>query len=226
MCGRFAQRSDPKRLAQEFKVAEVPPVEARYNVAPTQKILAVRQSATGREMTFFKWGLVPAWAKDTSMGARLINARSETVREKPSFREAFKRRRCVIPADGFYEWRREGSKKQPFFFRMRDERPFGFAGLWERWEMEGRDQAINSCTILTTEANEVLRPMHDRMPVILHPDDYSLWLEGDERERALLGELLRPYPAGEMIGYPVSALVNSPGNKGAELIEEVPLNSA
>lgn len=125
MCGRFAQRSDPKRLAKEFKVAEVPQSEARYNVAPTQEILAVREAADGREMIFFKWGLVPSWAKDTSMGARLINARSETVQEKPAFREAFKKRRCIIPADGFYEWQRTGGKKQPFFFRMRDERPFG-----------------------------------------------------------------------------------------------------
>jgi putative SOS response-associated peptidase YedK len=225
MCGRFAQRSDPKRLAKEFKVAEVPEIEARYNIAPTQEILAVRELGDRREMAFFKWGLVPSWAKDVSMGARLINARSETVQEKPSFREAFKKRRCIIPADGFYEWQRTGGKKQPFFFRMRDEHTFGFAGLWERWEGEG-GQAINSCTILTTEANEVLHPVHDRMPVILHPDDYPLWLDGDERERVLLGELLRPYPAEEMIGYPVSTLVNSPSNKGAGLIEEVQLNSA
>jgi putative SOS response-associated peptidase YedK len=225
MCGRFAQRSDPKRLAKEFKVAEVPQVEARYNVAPTQEILAVRESADGREMTYFKWGLVPSWAKDTSMGARLINARSETVQEKPSFRDAFKKRRCVIPADGFYEWQRTGGKKQPFFFRMRDERPFGFAGLWERWEGEG-GEVLDSCTILTTEANEVLLPVHDRMPVILHPDDYPLWLEADERERKLLGELLRPYPAEEMIGYAVSPSINNPRNQGASLIESVAVNSA
>jgi putative SOS response-associated peptidase YedK len=225
MCGRFAQRSEPKRLAKEFKVAEVPQVEARYNVAPTQEILAVRELGDGREMAFFKWGLVPSWAKDVSMGARLINARSETVQEKPSFREAFKKRRCIIPADGFYEWQRNGGKKQPFFFRMRDERPFGFAGLWERWEGEA-GQLINSCTILTTEANEVLRPVHDRMPVILHPDDYELWLAGDNRERALLGELLKPYAAEEMVGYPVSSSINSPRNQGAKLIERAAVNSA
>lgn len=225
MCGRYAQSADPKKLAKEFKVAEVPTVEPRYNIAPTQEILAVRELADGREMAFFKWGLVPSWAKDTSMAARLINARSETVQEKPAFRAAFKQRRCIIPADGFYEWQRTEGRKQPFFFRMRDGRPFGFAGLWERWEGEN-GQAINSCTILTTEANEVLQPVHERMPVILHPEDYSLWLEGDERERALLGELLRPFPAQEMIGYPVNSLVNSPRNKGVELTEEVPLNSA
>jgi putative SOS response-associated peptidase YedK len=131
----------------------------------------------------------------------------------------------LIPADGFYEWQRSGGRKLPFFFRMRDESPFGFAGLWERWEGEG-GEVIDSCTILTTEANKVLRPVHDRMPVIVHPEDYSLWLEGDERERTLLMELLRPYPAEEMAGYPVSPLVNSPNNRGAELIEEVQVNSA
>ncbi|HEV7902587.1 MAG TPA: SOS response-associated peptidase [Pyrinomonadaceae bacterium] len=225
MCGRFAQRSDPKRLAKEFKVAEVPQVEARYNIAPTQEILAVRELADGQEMSFFKWGLVPSWAKDVSMGARLINARSETVQEKPSFRDAFKKRRCIIPADGFYEWQRTGGKKQPFFFRMRDESPFGFAGLWDRWQ-DGEGKAIESCTILTTGANEVLRPVHDRMPVILHPEEYALWLGGEERQRGLLTDLLRPYPAEAMVGYPVSPLVNSPRNKGAELTAEVPLNSA
>jgi putative SOS response-associated peptidase YedK len=225
MCGRFAQRSDPKRLAEEFKVAEVPQAEARYNVAPTQSILGVRTVSDEREMTFFKWGLIPSWAKDTSMGARLINARAETVEEKPSFRQAFKQRRCIIPADGFYEWQRTGDKKQPFFFRMRDERPFGFAGLWERWEGEA-GQVINSCTILTTEANEVLRPVHDRMPVILHPDDYELWLDMDARKHELVKELLRPYAAEEMLGYPVSASINSPQNQGAKLIERATVNSA
>ncbi|HZH32962.1 MAG TPA: SOS response-associated peptidase [Pyrinomonadaceae bacterium] len=225
MCGRFAQRSDPKRLAKEFKVAEAPAVEARYNIAPTQNILGVRTVSDEREMAFFKWGLIPSWAKDASMGARLINARAETVEEKPSFRQAFKQRRCIIPVDGFYEWRREGGKKQPFFFRLRDERPFGFAGLWERWEGEA-GAAINSCTILTTEANEVLRPVHERMPVILHPDDYELWLDVDARKRDLVKELLRPYAAEEMLGYPVSASINSPQNQGATLIERATLNSA
>ena len=130
MCGRYAQRTDPQRLAKVFGVEEAPEVEPRYNIAPTQEVLAVHQTADGREMTFYKWGLVPSWAKDTSIGARLINARSETVEEKPAFRQAFKKRRCIIPADGFYEWQRTGGRKQPFFFRMKDESPFGFAGLW------------------------------------------------------------------------------------------------
>lgn len=225
MCGRFARKSDPRRLAKEFGVAEAPNVEPSYNVAPTHSILAVRQDGDGREMSFLKWGLVPSWAKDASIGARLINARSETVEEKPSFCEAFKQRRCVIPADGFYEWKREEGRKQPYFFRMRDEHPFGFAGLWERWEGEG-GEVISSCTILTTEANEVLSPVHDRMPVILHPGDYTLWLGAGERERTLLRDLLRPYPAEEMAGHPVNPLVNSTRGRGPELIAEAPLNSA
>ena len=225
MCGRYAQRTDPKRLAREFKVAEVPEVEPRYNIAPTQAILGVVESADGREMKFYKWGLVPSWAKDKSIGARLINARSETIQEKPSFREAFKKRRCIIPADGFYEWQRTDGKKQPFFFRMQDERPFGFAGLWDRWEGTG-GEVIHSCTILTTEANEVLRPVHDRMPVILHASDYELWLDGDVRKHNLVKELLQPYPAGEMIRYPVSMAINSVSRQGAELIEQSPVNSA
>lgn len=218
MCGRFAQRTDPKRVAKQFGVEDVPELEPRYNIAPTQEILGVRETEDGREIAFYKWGLIPSWAKDTSMGARLINARSETVREKPAFRQAFKQRRCIIPADGFYEWQRTEGRKQPFFFQMRDESPFGFAGLWEQWKGE-EGQVINSCTILTTAANEVLRHVHDRMPVILHPDDYSLWLDHDLRKLEMVEDLLRPYPAREMASYPVSTLINSPRSQGERLIE-------
>jgi putative SOS response-associated peptidase YedK len=225
MCGRFAQRSDPKRLAKEFNVAEVPELEPRYNIAPTQDILNIRQTEDEREAVFLKWGLVPSWAKDITIGAKLINARSETITEKPSFREAFKKRRCIIPANGFYEWQRTGGRKQPFFFQMKDERPFGFAGLWEKWQGIG-GQVIESCTILTTEANEVLRPVHDRMPVILHSGDYELWLNEDVRKGEMLKELLRPYPAEEMTSHPVSTAINSPSNQGATLIERMAVNSA
>jgi putative SOS response-associated peptidase YedK len=225
MCGRFTQRANSKRIAKEFKVAEAPTTEARYNIAPTQDVLAVYEHEDGHEATFFKWGLVPSWAKDELMGARLINARSETVAEKPAFRQAFKQRRCIIPADGFYEWQLMGGRKQPFFFRMKDERLFGFAGLWEHWEGEG-GRVINSCAILTTEANEVLRPVHHRMPVILHPDDYGLWLGAEARELDLVKEVLRPYPSGEMVGHPVSASVNSPRNQGPALIGRADVNSA
>src|SRR5947209_13713856 len=172
MCGRFTLRTPKERIKREFQLKVEPFVEARYNIAPTQNVLAVRQSTDGREAVELKWGLIPSWAKDASMGARLINARSETVTEKPSFREAFKRRRVIIPADGIYEWRRAGGSKQPYFFHMRDDRVFGFAGLWDKWRDE-EGEVIESCTILTTEANEVFRAVHDRMPVILHPDAYQ-----------------------------------------------------
>jgi putative SOS response-associated peptidase YedK len=224
MCGRFTQRKPAKALEDHFGV-EVPETQPSFNIAPTQNVLAIRGGNDGRSAVWLKWGLVPAWAKDPSTGARFINARSETVTEKPSFREAFKKRRCIIPADGFYEWQRAGGRKQPYFFHMRDDRPFGFAGLWERWE-GNIGEALDTCTILTTEANDMLRPVHDRMPVILHPEEYSLWLGAGERERALLMELLRPYPANGMIGYPVSPLASSPSNRGAGLIAEAPPNSA
>ncbi len=224
MCGRFALRTPVKSLAKQFQVTEVPNVEARSNIAPTQNILAVQETLDGREMKLLKWGLVPSWAKDASMGARLINARSETVAEKPAFRDAFKRRRCLIPSDGFYEWQRTESKKQPYFFQLKDGQPFSFAGLWDKWRGEDGN-VIESCTILTTIANEVLAPVHDRMPVILHAEDYELWLDADERKYELLEDLMHPYPASEMTAYPVSTQVNSARHQGAELIEELKINS-
>lgn len=225
MCGRFTLRTPKERIKREFQLQEEPSVEARYNVAPTQNIVAIRQSADGREVAELKWGLIPSWAKDTAMGARLINARSETVTEKPSFREAFKRRRCTIPADGIYEWQRAGKGKQPFFFHMLDDHVFGFAGLWDKWRDE-EGEIIESCTILTTEANEVFRPVHDRMPVILHPETYDEWLGDDPRAVEALKELLRPYPASEMVAYPISTRVNSPQNQGEDLIKQLTMNSA
>lgn len=225
MCGRFTQRQPAASLKKEFKVEEVPTVEAQYNISPTQNILSVRQMPDGREMGLLKWGLIPSWAKDSSMGAKLINARSETVTEKPSFREAFRKRRCIIPADGFYEWQRTGGKKQPFFFQMHDERPFVFAGLWDRWKSQ-EGEMIDTCTILTTEANDVLRPVHDRMPVILYPEDYDLWLDDDVRKSDLRYELLRPFPGSEMIAYPVSTLINNTRSQGAELVKQIEVNSA
>jgi putative SOS response-associated peptidase YedK len=225
MCGRFTQRQPAAKIKKEFHVEEVPEVEARYNIAPTQTVLGITADEDVRLAKLFKWGLIPSWAKDPAIGSKLINARSETVTEKPAFREAFKRRRAIIPADGFYEWLRIGTRKQPYFFQMRDESPFGFAGLWERWKDE-EGKVIESCTILTTEANELLQRVHDRMPVILHREDYDLWLDEDVRKQKLLKELLRPYPTSEMVSYPVSPLVNSPQNQGAGLIERVAINSA
>ena len=218
MCGRFAQKSPRAKIAKKFKVEEAPPLSEHYNVAPTQAVLAVRETSGAREGAFLKWGLVPRWAKDAAIGNRLINARSETVTEKPSFRDAFARRRCLVPADGFYEWSRSGERKRPFYFHMRDGEPFAIAGLWERWEGEGG--ALETCALLTTGANELLAPYHDRMPVILRPEDYDLWLDAGVKGAELLN-LLRPYPREEMSAYAVSTLVNSPSNDDPRCVEAI-----
>lgn len=220
MCGRFTLRAPAVRVKSEFGLEEVPSLEARYNIAPTQSVLAVRQIADEREAVMLKWGLIPSWAKDSSIGAKLINARSETVGEKPSFREAFKRRRCIIPADGFYEWQRTGGRKQPYYFSLKDGHMFGFAGLWEKWRTPD-GESLETCSILTTEANEVLSTVHDRMPVILHTESYELWLDDDARKQDLRRELLRPYPASGMTVYPVSTSINSPQHQGAELVKPI-----
>jgi putative SOS response-associated peptidase YedK len=220
MCGRFTLRKPAERIAREFQLEEIPAIEARYNIAPTQNILAIRQSPDGREAVMCKWGLIPSWAKDASISAKLINARSETVAEKPSFREAFKRRRCIIPADGFYEWQRTGGKKQPFYFKLKDDGLFGLGALWDSWRTPD-EESLETCSILTIEANEVLRPVHKRMPVILHSDDYDLWLDEDDRKQELRTELLRPYPASEMTAYPVRTSINSPQHQGEELVQPI-----
>lgn len=221
MCGRYTQRQSSEAIAKAFQVANVPPLTPRYNIAPTQAVAAVLQTAEHpeRRLEMLQWGLIPSWAKDTTMGARLINARSETVTEKPAFRGAFRYRRCLIVADGFYEWQQQGRQKQPFYCHLKDEQPFGFAGLWEIWEKNGN--AIASCTILTTEPNEVMQPIHDRMPVILHPKDWEVWLDPNVQKSELLQPLLRPYPAEEAIAYPVSTLVNKPANDAPECIQKI-----
>ena len=217
MCGRFAQKSPAKKVREKFKVEEVPPLVERYNVAPTQTVLVVRELSDAREATFLKWGLVPRWAKDPAGGNRLINARAETVTEKPSFRDAFSRRRCLVPMEGFYEWARRGDRKRPFYFHMRDGEPFAVAGLWENWE--GGGDPLETCTLLTTEANELLAGYHDRMPVILRPEDYDLWLDAGVRSAERLLPLLRPYPREEMTTYAVSPMVNSPSNDSPRCVE-------
>ncbi|MCA9875835.1 MAG: SOS response-associated peptidase [Ardenticatenaceae bacterium] len=216
MCGRFALLTSGDSLLSSFEVDTTPldlsQLGPRYNIAPTQPVLAVRTTAVSdqRELTLFRWGLIPSWAKDMKMGARMINARSETVAEKPAFRSAFKRRRCLIPADGFYEWQKQNGGKQPLYIRLRDERPFALAGLWEIWQSPGGDE-LETCTILTTTPNELMEPIHNRMPVLLHPDDYDEWLHPGASPQTAL-HLLRPYPAEEMEAYPVSPHVNSPTN--------------
>jgi putative SOS response-associated peptidase YedK len=220
MCGRFAQKSPSKKIAKKFKIEEVPPLAEHYNVAPAQSVFAVREMSGVREATFFKWGLVPRWAKDAAIGNKLINARSETVTEKPSFREAFARRRCLVPVDGFFEWSRRGDRKRPFYFHVSDGEPFAIAGLWERWEGDG--DPLETCTLLTTEANELLVPHHDRMPVILTPEDYEAWLDADVRQPELLTPLLRPYPHQKMVAYAVSTLVNNPSNDDPRCVAPLP----
>ena len=223
MCGRFTLGATAATLAAQFDLATVPTWTPRYNIAPTQEVLVVRQPSpqANREARLHRWGLIPPWAKDPSIGNRMINARAETVATKPAFRRAFKERRCLLLADGLYEWQRQERRKQPFYIRLRDGRPFAFAGLWEHWEgSEG--MAIQSCTILTTTSNEVVGRIHDRMPVILNPTDYDRWLDPSIQEPAVLQTLLRPYPADEMTAYPVSTLVNSPANDNPGCTEPLP----
>nr|WP_290221473.1 SOS response-associated peptidase [Trichocoleus desertorum] len=234
MCGRFTQSQSATTLAATFQLSVVPDLPPRYNIAPTQPVtavLATTESAsnqtseeapdrTERQMRQLRWGLIPSWAKDMKMGAKMINARAETVAEKPAFRSAFRQRRCLIVADGFYEWQRLEGKKQPFYFRFLNQQPFAFAGLWEHWQSpEG--ESIDSCTILTTQANELLSTIHDRMPVILPPSSYDLWLDPAVRQLEPLQPLLQPYPAETMTAYPVSTKVNSPAYDHAECINSL-----
>ena len=221
MCGRFTLSQSAEAIASVFQLNQVPTLEPRYNIAPTQPVATVLQtSARERQFQLLRWGLIPAWAKDATMGSRLINARAETVAEKPSFRSAFRHRRCLVIADGFYEWRRQDGKKQPFYFRMQNQQPFAFAGLWEHWQ-DPKGEAIDSCTILTTEANELLQQIHERMPVILNPKDYDLWLDPTVQKLEQLQQLLQPYSSTAMTSYPVSTKVNKPTNDTPELINSL-----
>lgn len=203
----------PEQIAEQFSLAMTPQLAPRYNIAPSQPVAAARQNrdTQQRELVHFHWGLIPSWAKDPAIGYKMINARSETVAEKPSFRNALKYRRCLVPASGFYEWQKVGKGKQPHYIQLMDGEPFAIAGLWEHWQSADGSE-IESVTLLTTSPNEVMRPLHDRMPVILHPDDYTLWLDPQTTQSDLLLPLLRPFPAEQMLAYPVSTLVNSPAN--------------
>jgi putative SOS response-associated peptidase YedK len=213
MCGRFTLFTPASRLCEVFLPGEAPSVAPRYNIAPTQPILAVRASAAPGRRVFAmpRWGLIPPWSRDPAIGNRLINARAETASEKPAFRRAFRERRCLVPADGFYEWKREGAAKRPFYVRMKGGAPFAFAGIWERWEGT-RGEAVETCAILTTEPNELLSPLHDRMPLILPPEEYGRWLDPSIRSPEFLATLLRPFPSGGMEAYPVGRGVNNPAN--------------
>jgi putative SOS response-associated peptidase YedK len=216
MCGRYTLSTPAGRLAEEFQLDSTVDIPPSYNVAPTQQVAAVLEDEGGRRLEMLRWGLVPSWADDPDIGARMINARSETAPEKPSFRRAFRGRRCLIAADGFYEWKREEGGKQPYYFRMQDGRPFAFAGLWESWDKGGGE--LLTCAILTTRPNSVSSEIHDRMPVILPHDAYNAWLDPDA-DKEELGELMIPYPGDDLETYPVSRFVNSPRNNDERCIE-------
>lgn len=222
MCGRYTLKTPSKIVADFFGLSEEPTLEPRYNIAPTQPVPVVRvlranPETKERELVPLRWGLVPSWADDAAIGNRLINARAETVATKPSFRSAFKHRRCLIPADGFYEWTKEGKLKQPLYIRKKDGQPFALAGLWEEWEREG--EVIESCAIITTTANDLMAEFHDRMPVILYQKDFDLWLDPDVKDPTTLESLLRPYPSEDMMVYPVNRLVNNPRNEDPKCVE-------
>ena len=219
MCGRFTLTADPDQLRAYFPGLAIPEeLPPRYNIAPSQPVAVIPNDGKG-QLNFFVWGLIPSWAKDPKIGNRMINARAETLAEKPSFRAAFRRRRCLIPADGFYEWRQEPGQKRktPMFIRLESGQPFALAGLWESWHAPDGSNIL-SCTIITTQPNDLVEKIHNRMPVILPPESYSLWLEPGEADPERLQALLKPYPASEMMAYPVSTLVNNPSNDLAACI--------
>ncbi|NLX09005.1 MAG: SOS response-associated peptidase [Chloroflexi bacterium] len=224
MCGRFTLTEvNPEVLSQNFGVDPPPPdLPPRYNVAPSQPVATViRDPESGRnQLAMMRWGLIPSWAKDASVGYKMINARAETVAEKPAYRTALSRRRCLIVADGFYEWQAQAQgPKVPMYITLADHQPFGFAGLWERWTEPESGEVLTTCTIITTEPNDLMATIHNRMPVILPREAYDRWLDPAETDGRALTDLLRPYPAGQMAAYPVSRLVNAPGNDGPELIQ-------
>jgi putative SOS response-associated peptidase YedK len=221
MCGRYTLSSSGDEVALLFDLSEIPSLPPRYNLAPTQEAAVVRVPAPGapRHLDFLRWGLVPYWADDPKIGNRMINARSEGVADKPAYRWSFRKQRCLIPTDGFYEWKKEGKLKQPYHIRRKDRRPFAFAGLWARWKpKEGDGQLLDTFTILTTDSNELIRPLHDRMPVILAPESFDLWLDPAVDDRARLQELLVPYDGSVMETVPVSRVVNSPAYDGPDCI--------
>ena len=221
MCGRYTFTVDMDSLQTAFPWLIVPgQLGPRYNIAPTQNVPVVANNGRNT-VEFFRWGLVPHWAKETKIGNRMINARSETLAEKPSFRAAYRRRRCLVLADGFYEWRKETrAGKTPMYVRLQSGVPFAFAGLWETWHSPN-DETWLTCTIITTTPNSLLENIHNRMPVILKPDAYEQWLDVTEQRPDRLGGLLKPYPASEMVAYPVSRLVNNPENDVPECIHPV-----
>lgn len=224
MCGRYSLATPWQRLAEKFgiRIQDVPELfqQPRFNVAPSQMVPAIRVEAdVERHLVPLRWGFVPAWSKDGKIAP--INAMSETVGDKPMFRSAFRKRRCLVPADGFYEWMKSGRRKQPFHFRLRGGDPFGMAGIWESWTAPG-GEVVEGVAVLTTEANELVRGAHNRMPVILQPAYYEEWLDSTTTETAGLQRMLRPYPADEMEAVPVSGYVNNARHEGPECLAPMP----
>ena len=222
MCGRYTLTADAKAIQQAFDLDNITAnLQPRYNIAPSQSV-AVISNQNPKELTYMKWGFVPSWSQDPATGNKMINARSETAAEKPAFRSAFKRRRCLIPADGFFEWTTQDKKRVPMYIHLEDHAVFGFAGLWDVWQ--GPDGSeLQTCTILTTEPNDLIRPLHHRMAVILDPDTYDLWLSPDELPADMLMPLMTAYPSEKMRVYEVSTQVNRPANDNPSVIE--PFNS-
>jgi len=218
MCGRFGLFSPMDVIADLFGIQEIPAFEPRYNIAPSQQILAVCQKQAGERPSagLFSWGLIPLWSNKPDF--KLINARGETVAEKPAFRSAFRSRRCLIPADGFFEWKKVGREKQPHFFRLKSQKPFAIAGIYERIQ-EPVGPARFSCALVTTQANDVLRPIHHRMPVILRPQDFDTWMNRDNRDGEGVLPLIRPYPAAAMEGLRVGTAVNAASYDAPDCIE-------
>lgn len=216
MCGRFSLDSPAHVIAEVFGCDVLPDLVPRYNVAPTQQVLGVVREEGERRMRRYRWGLVPTWARDLKVGHKMINARSETAAGKPAFRRAMKDRRLLVPVSGFYEWKRVGKLKQPIHFRRRDGLPYALAGLWETWD--GPDGLVTSCTVLTTAANPLVAPLHDRMPLILHPEAWDRWLDRDQRDPAALSDLLVPWPHDDLEAVPVSTRVNNARNEGPECL--------
>jgi len=221
MCGRYTIHHSTEQIALRFDVANVvAEATERYNVAPTQSVPVIVNPDGDRVLDAFQWGLIPAWAKEPGIANKLINARAETLAEKPSFKQALVRRRCLIPADGFYEWKREGATRQPMLFRRADGDLFAFAGLWEEWRQPD-GTPLRTCTIVTTTPNELAAQVHDRMPAILRPEDESLWLDGMPANVPDLLQLLRPYPADRMEVFAVSRRVNAPAIDDPTLLNPI-----
>lgn len=220
MCGRFSETRAGEEVARAFMLAHTPELVPRYNIAPTQPVAVVLtdRPEDPRTLRHMRWGFVPSWADDIAIGNRMINARGETLAEKPAFKAAYKRRRCLVVADGFYEWKKDGSKKQPHYIQVDDGNLFAMAGLWEIWGTANGDM-LETCTIVTTEPNELMASIHDRMPVILDPADYDLWLEVGEWVPDGVQDLLKPFDADRMKAVKVSSYVNSPRNDSRRCLE-------